>query len=115
MKSFNDNLAYINQLMIDEYAFAQTKEDFSDTKSNYHLLSNKGRYLFDTSDLNYKLNGLIDNLDLIEVFLTSYEPLKFKENKINEIDHINYHLEVYYHKIHTILELMKLATNEIFQ
>ncbi len=115
MKSYSQNLADINQLMIDEYAFAQTKEDFSDTKSNHHLLSNKGRYLIDASDPYWKLNNLIGTLDMIEVFLTSHQGLKFKENNINEIDYINYHLEVYYHKIHTILELMKLATNETFQ
>lgn len=115
MKSYSENLDFINQLTLDEITITHAKESHSNTKSNRHLLSNRGRYLIDASDIHCKLNVLTDSLDMIEVFLTSYEALKFKENNINEIDYINYHLEIYYHKIHTILELMKLATNEIFQ
>ncbi|MBS1249613.1 MAG: hypothetical protein MAG431_01193 [Chloroflexi bacterium] len=63
-----------------------------------------------------KINEIVNNLKYIEVFLRRFPARKFyEENDINQLVYSQYHFEVFMHKIHTILELMKLMLNAIYE
>jgi len=116
MEDLKQNLEYINLFLIDEFKHIQIHKDFNNSKDNYHLLSEKGKYLLEILNLYGRLNKLLDDLNIVVVFITTYPDIEiYKESKINEINFINYHLEVFYHKISTILDVMKLFVSHVFE
>lgn len=116
MNDFKQNLEYINVFLNDEFNNIQIHKDFSNSKNNNHLLSKKGKYLFEILSLYGRSNKLLDDLNMIEVFISTNPDLEiYKGSKINEINFINYHLEVFYHKISTILDIMKLFISHVFE
>ncbi|RLZ08038.1 hypothetical protein EAH69_10595 [Faecalibacter macacae] len=68
--------------------------------------------------LNYiiQLDDLHNDLKKCLIFIKRF-PLRkyYEENDIIEIDFIKYHHEVLIHKIHTILEVIKIAVNDILK
>jgi len=90
--------------------------EFSFDKNNFHLLSPQAQYLQKVSRYKSRIYDLLDDLDKVEVFLRRFPMKKFYED--NDIDHLNYtkyHTEVFYHKISTLLDLLKLMVNEVFE
>jgi len=116
MDEIKQNLEHINIFLFDEFKRIQILTEFNSSKSNYHLLSEKGKYLLEILNFHVRLNKLLDDLNMVEVFISTYPVLEiYKESKINEINFINYHLEVFYHKISTISDVMKLFIAQVFE
>lgn len=93
----------------------QTKSDDSSPR-NYHDLSDQAKYLLEFVNFYRRLLNLVEDLSLVIEFIKMTPELNgCNESKITPVRCINYHLEVFYHKIHTILEVFKLATNSIFE
>ena len=107
-KSFLDFLS-------NEYKIAHSNEDYNIEKNNHHLLSKDAKKASSISKYANILNDLINDLKKTQIFIRRY-PLKkfYKENEINELDYIKYHYEVFLHKVHTILEIKKLAINKYY-
>jgi hypothetical protein len=98
-----------------EYKKAQSHKDFNIEKNNHHLLSKEAKKGVMISKYLNLLSGLLEDLRKIKIFIRRYPFKKFyKENEINELDYIKYHYEVFLHKIHTILEVKKLAINDYY-
>ena len=115
MEDFIQNLEQVNQFLYNEIKSIQIHKDFNSSK-NYNLLSKKGKYFLEILNLYSRLNKLLDDLNFVEVFITSYKDKEiYKESEINEIKYINYHLEVFYHKISTILDVIKLFVSHVFE
>lgn len=72
-----------------------------DTLINFNYLNN--------------IDNLFSDLKKTHTFIKRY-PIKnyYEKNQINQLDYIKYHYEVFIHKIHTILELMKHWVNEYY-
>lgn len=93
----------------------QKRDGFEYGKSNYKILSDKEGYVNEIMTFKIKIHGLVDQLYFINTFIRRYPHGKFyKENGINKLNYIQYHTEVFFHKIHTILEVMKLMVNEVY-
>jgi len=62
-----------------------------------------------------RIKDLVSELRQIEIFLRRFPDSKFYEkNEIDILAYFKYHTEVFYHKIATILDILKLMTNEIY-
>ena len=109
-----DLKSFIQDTLLEEMKRANNHCDYDNTKNNYHLLSTKGKYLSNVFDFHMKLDKLIADLNKVEIFVRIPFQIHFAETQINDIDYINYHLEVFYHKISTILDVMKLFINEVY-
>ena len=105
----------IQDTLLEEMKKADNHSDYDITKNNYHLLSNKGKYLSNAFDFQNKLDKLIEDLNKVEIFVGIPFQINFAETQINDIDYINYHLEVFYHKISTIHDVMELFINEVYE
>lgn len=114
MENFKQNIEKINLCLEKEFKQVQNHKNFNNS-DKYNLLSEKGKYYYETLMFYIKLNKLLDDLNMIETFITTYPKEIYKENKINEIKFINYHLEVFYHKISTILDIIKLFISHVFE
>lgn len=91
-------------------------KDYDIKQNNYHLLTKRGKYLSGISSLSARMVEAISDLDKVLVFIRRYPDAKYLNiNRIDNIDYIKYHLEVLTHKIHTILEIMKLMINEVYE
>lgn len=112
-KEFLDQVLEILQKEISE---TDVHKDSSNSKHNYDFLSKKGKFLWKILDLYGRLKKLLDDLNRVEAFITSFPNMEiYEENKINEIAYLNYHLEVFYHKIHTIGEVQKIIVAQVFE
>lgn len=111
MDDYDEKLELLQTQIIKEY---DNFIDFNilDNKSYYHLLSNKSQFISDFIDFTYRLEKLINDLSVVESLISKYSVVKI--NNINEIQYINFQLEVFYHKIHTILEVLKLFVNHVY-
>lgn len=90
--------------------------DFNWTGNNFHLLSDKGQYMQKVFRYYSRILDVQEDLRRIEIFLRRF-PLKkfYEENDITYLDYSKYHMEVFFHKINTILDLLKLMVNEVFE
>lgn len=86
------------------------------SQSNFHLLSEKGKYSSKVFEYYSKMNQTLDDLRKIEIFLRRF-PLKnfYQDNEITHLDYIKYHTEVFYHKINTLLDLFKIIINNVYE
>lgn len=110
-----DLISSIQDSLLEETNKANNHSDYDNTKNNYHLLSNKGKYLLNAFNFDYRLDKLLDDLNKVEIFIRIPFKINYAETQINEIDYINYHLEVFYHKISTIHDVMELFINEVYE
>lgn len=95
---------------------ARNSPEFSLTKNNHHLLSDSGKHTLKVFDWYCKIIEVRDDLNRVEIFLRRFPDAKFyRQNEIDNLTYIKYHLEVFYHKIHTILDLLKLIANEVYE
>ncbi|GAA4027186.1 hypothetical protein GCM10022386_08190 [Flavobacterium cheonhonense] len=89
---------------------------YSSCKNNHNLLSQEGKYAQQVFKHFSKIHETQQDLRKIEIFLRRFPLKKFYEkNEISHLDYIKYHTEVFYHKVHTILELFKLMINEVYE
>lgn len=86
------------------------------SQSNFHLLSEKGKYSSKVFEYYSKMNQTKEDLRKIEIFLRRF-PLKkfYEDNEISHLDYIKYHTEVFYHKITTLLDLFKIIINRVYE
>lgn len=80
-----------------------------------HLLTSIHQLNLDINSKFVELNSIKDDLRKIIVFLRRI-PFKnfYAENDISELDYIKYHLEVFFHKVSTGSDLLKLLVNVLF-
>jgi len=94
----------------------QNRKGFSWDKNNYHLLCPSEKYIMDIFNLYNRMNSLYGDLERVIIFIKRYPTAKYYEsNNIDKLAYIKYHTEVYFHKIHTILEVMKLVLNDLYE
>lgn len=95
--------------------FAMKHPQYEIGRNNYHLLSKEAKETCSILDYMNRLIDLKSDLDKTATFIRRF-PIKeyYHENDIDQIDFIKYHFEVFIHKIHTILEVMKLMVNEFY-
>ncbi|MDO6598472.1 Cthe_2314 family HEPN domain-containing protein [Oceanihabitans sp. 2_MG-2023] len=91
------------------------KNGFKIGQNNFHLLNDTEKYVSRVSKINGDLRRVFEQLNSIRVFIRRFPNKKFYyENGIGELDYIQYHTESLVHKIHTIMEIMKLMVNEVY-
>lgn len=93
-----------------------SREGFSIENNNYHLLSEKEKYIVGVQTGFNRITDCIDQIEYIPVFIRRFPPREyFHKHGINQLKYIQYHLETFSHKVATLLDLMKLIVNEVFQ
>ncbi len=91
------------------------KDAFKIGQNNFHLLNDTEKYISRVSKINGDLNRVFEQINHIKVFVRRFPNRKFyHQNGIGELDYIQYHTEILIHKIHTIMEIMKLIVNEVY-
>jgi hypothetical protein len=91
------------------------KPGFKLGQNNYHLLNILEKYYSDVGKVNSELRSVFEQIEFIIIFLRRFPSKKFySDNGIGELEYIQYHTEVLFHKIHTISEIMKLLVNEVY-
>lgn len=62
------------------------------------------------------LANIKDDLKKVVIFLRRMPSKKFyEENEISELDYVKYHLEVFFHKVATGSDILKLLVNVVFE
>lgn len=90
-------------------------KEFKLGQNNHHLLSETEKYISRVSKISNDLKHVFEQINHVKIYVRRYPYRKFyKENGIRELDYIQYHMEALFHKIHTILEIMKLMVNEVY-
>lgn len=91
------------------------KDEFKIGQNNFHLLDNSEKYVSRVSKINGDLRRVFEQINSVRIFVRRFPNKKFYyENGIGELDYIQYHTECLIHKVHTILEIMKLTINEVY-
>lgn len=104
------------QFLDDSQKGVTSHPDFSYSKNNHHLLSPQGQYAQKVFRYYSRIMEILEDLKKVEVFLRRYPLKRFYE--IYDIDYLSYskyHMEVFFHKIHTLLDLLKLMLNEVLE
>lgn len=106
---------YFAEYIEKSIGLAENNPEFDFSKNNYHLHSENTKFALAIFKFQMKLYELISDLKKVEVFMRRFPNRTFyEENNIDQLDHIKYHYEVFIHKIHTILEVKKLAINTLY-
>ena len=85
-------------------------------KNNHHLLSEREKYTSRVFRIQSALVSTSEQLLHIKIYLNRYPFRKYYfEKGISQLDYIQYHTETLFHKVHTVLEIMKLLLNEVCQ
>lgn len=111
MDGFDEKL-YLLQTQVINECNKFTDFNILDNKNYYQVLSDKSQFVIDFLDFNYKLEKLINDLSIVESLIPMYSLVEIKN--VNKIEYINFQLEVLYHKIYTILEVLKLLVNHVY-
>jgi len=91
------------------------KDGFKIGQNNFHLLDKTEKYVSRVSKMNGDLRSVFEQINLVRIFMRRFPNRKFYyENGIGELDYMQYHTESLIHKVHTILEVMKLIVNEVY-
>lgn len=113
LDGYNEKMDIVNSFMLNEFEIVRSNKDYRDDVSNYDLLSIEGKYTIDFIDLVYRLGKLIDDINIVETLITKYSVVNIIT--IDEIDYINFYLEIFYHKINTINDVLKLLVNHVYK
>lgn len=91
------------------------KVGFKIGQNNFHLLDKSEKYVSNVNKVNRDLRCVFEQINSVRVFIRRFPNKKFYyENGIGELEYIQYHTESLIHKVHTILEIMKLIVNEVY-
>ena len=105
-------LEYLEKVM----NITKNHPEYDIKKNNYHLHSKDAKLALSILNFQTKLNDLVADLKKVEIFIRRFPNKKFyEENDIDQLDYVKYHYEVFLHKIHTILEVKKLAINTFYE
>lgn len=113
LDEYEDKMNLVYSYIHQEFEIVRANKEYSDEINNYNLLSTEGKYAVDFIDLTCRLEKLINDIRVVEFLMTKYSVVKI--NTINEIDYINFHLEVFYHKINTINDVLRLLVNHVYR
>lgn len=81
-----------------------------------HLLTPIHRLNIDINSKFVEVSNIKDDLKRVIIFLRRIPTKKFyEENEISELDYVKYHLEVFFHKVATGSDLLKLLVNVLFE
>ena len=81
-----------------------------------HLLTSIHKLNIDINSKYVELVNIKDDLKKVVIFLRRFPTKKFyEENEIGELDYVKYHLEVFFHKVATGSDLLKLLVNVVFE
>lgn len=107
-KKFGDHSGYLMAGVV-ELQKIRGEENIRD------LLTPIQRLNIDLTAKIAELNNIKEDLHKVIIFLKRF-PLKkyYEENDIFELDYIKYHLEVFFHKVATGSDLLKLLVNVVF-
>lgn len=85
--------------------------------NNRDSLTDKEKYIIDVFTFHSKIFEILESLDYVIIFLKKYNTDEdcYKENGIDIIKYIKYHLETFAYKISTIHDLLFKLINEIYQ
>lgn len=85
-------------------------------QNNHHLLSEHEKYTSRVFRIQAALTKTSEQLLHIKIFINRY-PFRqyYLEQGISQLEYVQYHTEVLFHKVHTILEIMRLLVNEVYQ
>lgn len=87
-----------------------------DEGNKRHLISSIHKLNIDMTSKFGALNDTMGDLEKVAVFLRRIPDKTFYEkNKISELDYVKYHLEVFFHKVSTGSDLLKLLVNIVFE
>ena len=111
------NCKFFRDLMEDQHKLSDNvgkKKGLNLWSESYHVLTVPEKKI--TATFNY----VTDLITMISDIHTTYRlinrfPAKsyLEKHDISELEYIKYHYESYMHKVHTILEIMKLIANEV--
>jgi hypothetical protein len=94
----------------------ENAKGFKIGENNHHLLSEVDKYHSRVFRIQSSLTRTVEQLGQIRIYLNRYPFKKYYfEKGISQLEYIQYHTEVLFHKVHTILEIMKLLINEVYQ
>ena len=81
-----------------------------------HLLTSIHKLNIDINSKFVALDNVMGDLEKVAVFLRRIPDKRFyEENEISELDYVKYHLEVFFHKVATGSDLLKLLVNVVFE
>ena len=81
-----------------------------------HLLTSIHKLNIDINSKYVELINIKDDLKKVVIFLRRIPSKKFyEENEISELYYVKYHLEVFFHKVATGSDLLKLLVNVLFE
>jgi len=104
IKDFGDSTKGFNKL--DGFKYGQ---------NNHHLLNAQQKFQSRVSRIQSRLGDTDTQLEMTRVFVSRLPFGKYYlELGISPLDYIQYHTDVMSHKVHTILEIMKLLVNELY-
>lgn len=112
-----------NPLSIElQYRMGEFSKDFEQRPGyvsggyNHELLNEREKYVTRVFRIQRNLVETTDQIRYIRIFLNRYPFRKmYLENGISQLEYIRYHTEGLYHKVHTVLEIMRLLVNEVYQ
>ena len=108
-------IRYLLNAVSDARKEPEDHKDFNILKNNFHLFSKRNKYVMNVFRHYNKLLEFNSDLNKVELFLRIFPSATlFKENDLDHFAYIKYHTEVFFHKIHTILEIKKLMINEVY-
>ncbi|GAL86067.1 hypothetical protein MYP_3296 [Sporocytophaga myxococcoides] len=109
---FTIKLVELNESILKDF---HLRNGFNFSANNFHLLNNTEKYISGVTKLQYNLFHVVEQIHFIKIFLKRINNKNYlQSNGINELTYIQYHTEVLSHKVHTILEVMKLLINEVY-
>lgn len=112
----NQLTLYLNENLSTQKMDLSKREGFKLGQNNWNVLSDSEKYISTIFDIYNRLNQVIENLSYSSTFIRRLPARAYLlKNGINELSYLRYHLEVYVHKIHTVLELMRLLVNAVFE
>lgn len=81
-----------------------------------HLLTSIHRLNIDLNTKFVELSNIKSDLRKVVVFLKRFPTRNYyEENEITELDYIKFHIEVFFHKVATGSDLLKLLVNVLFE
>jgi len=85
-------------------------------ENNWHTLRIDEKYIMRVFNLYVRLDHVLEQLQHVSIYLKRFSPASYYEKEnINGLIYTQYHMEVYIHKIHTVLDLMRLMVNRVYE
>jgi hypothetical protein len=104
MKDFGDSTRGFHKL-----------EGFKFGQNNFHLLNERQQFQSNVSRIQSRLGDTVTQIEMTRIFISRLPFSKYYlKSGISPLDYIQYHTDVMAHKVHTVLEIMRLLVNELY-